>query len=237
MMVGNLIPQCLFKETWTHFDLSGGLLGASKCYVLACLRVTWVWPWRNCKHSLLYTGRTGPLSKMMTKPPFIFCLSFPRTAHCRQIYPSLKSFMIKNNGGSCGHGAQTVFIPLFLGFSIIFSPRRCWLIFATVLTKLFAHIYGHEKKKKKKSKKWGQLCRGKPALTEGNIGLSPSRRVWNTKWGLSLNIAGSVCGVLHRWAEEVLHASPPFSYWLKLCFMPPHSPAATDGAKYWRRAK
>lgn len=149
MMVGNLIPQCLFKETWTHFDLSGGLLGASKCYVLACLRVTWVWPWRNCKHSLLYTGRTGPLSKMMTKPPFIFCLSFPRTAHCRQIYPSLKSFMIKNNGGSCGHGAQTVFIPLFLGFSIIFSPRRCWLIFATVLTKLFAHIYGHEKKKKK----------------------------------------------------------------------------------------
>lgn len=72
--------------------------------------------------------------------------------------------MIKNNGGSCGHGAQTVFIPLFLGFSIIFSPRRCWLIFATVLTKLFAHIYGHEKKKKKKNPKSEASCVGENLL-------------------------------------------------------------------------
>lgn len=31
--------------------------------------------------------------------------------------------------------------------------------------------------------------------------------------------------------------SPPFSYWLKLCFLPPHSPAAADGAQGWHWAK
>lgn len=45
------------------------------------------------------------------------------------------------------------------------------------------------------------------------------------------------CDAQHRWTEEVLHAFPPLSYWLKLCFMPPHSPASADRAQGWFWAK
>lgn len=73
------------------------------------------------------TGRSSPLSKIRAKPPFILCLSFPRTTHCCRTYLCLQSFIVKNNGGSCGHGAwTTVVIPLSLGLAIVISPRRCW---------------------------------------------------------------------------------------------------------------
>lgn len=113
-----------------HFDflrlgrVGGCGVGAKKPQnvTFSCLRVTCVWPWINWKSSLLCTGRTGPLLKMMTKSPFKFCLSFLRTTHCYQTYLCLTSFIMKNNGCDFGHGAWT---PVFFSLSLLPSSCHC----------------------------------------------------------------------------------------------------------------
>lgn len=162
-----LLPRYLFTVTSTHFGSwrfyvfsLWGLVGCwvSWSYTFA-LRVTCAWPKRNWRHSFFCTGRTGPLLNVMTKPPFIFCLSFPRTAHCYQTYPCLKSFIIKNNGSSCGHGAwNTVFIHRIFAFFIIFrgDTGKC---FAVVLTKLLAHVCVHkETRPPVRTAVWWKTC-------------------------------------------------------------------------------
>ena len=133
-------------------------------------RPVWRWPVFDLREigsiaSSVQVG-TGPLSKMMTKPPFTFCLSFPKDSLL-----SLNTSLSWNL--SLWRGMAALVVVGLLSSSLFrFNMRRHW---RCIIQMLHPNV---------KVALWGAA-----EVTWSTISLGFLNVMINTEWGLSLNVA------------------------------------------------